>query len=228
VIESARAAAERACVPIVTGDTKVVGRGNGDQIFINTSGIGIVAPGTCLGSAQVRAGDAIVLSGPIGDHGIAIMAHRAGLDLGGDVTSDTAPLHGLADAILHAAPDVHAMRDPTRGGVAATLVEIATRRRLGIEVDEMAIPVRDAVRGACELLGLDPLLVANEGKLVAFVPERSVEQVLLAMRAHPLGRHAARIGTVTENHPAVVELVTPVRGRRVLDLPYAEPLPRIC
>jgi hydrogenase expression/formation protein HypE len=228
VVESARRAAERAGVAIVTGDTKVVGRGSGDQIFINTSGIGVVAPGVRLGSAEVRAGDAIVLSGPIGDHGIAIMAHRAGLALDGDVVSDTAPLHGLAEAILQAAPDVHAMRDPTRGGVAATLVEIATRRRLGIEVDEAAIPIREPVRGACELLGLDPLLVANEGKLVAFVPEENAERVVAAMRAHPLGRHATRIGTVTDAHPGVVELVTPVRGRRVLDLPFAEPLPRIC
>ncbi len=228
VIESARRAAERAGIPIVTGDTKVVGRGSGDQIFINTSGLGIVPRGVVLGSAHVRAGDAILLSGPIGDHGIAIMAHRSGLDLGGDVVSDTAPLHGLSEAILTAAPEVHAMRDPTRGGVAATLVEIASRRRLGIEVDESTLPMRDAVRGACELLGLDPLLVANEGKLVAFVPEAAAERALAAMRAHPLGRHAARIGSVTEAHPTIVELATPVGGRRVLDLPFAEPLPRIC
>ena len=228
VIESARKAALRAGVAVVTGDTKVVGRGNGDGVFVNTSGIGAVPPGVALGSAQVRPGDAILVSGPIGDHGIAIMAHRAGLELEGDLMSDTAPLHGLTAAILHACPDVHAMRDPTRGGVAATLVEIATRRKLGIEVDEAAIPVRDAVRGACELLGLDPLLVANEGKLVVFVPDASAGRALAAMRAHPLARHAARIGSVTAAHPAVVELITPVGGRRLLDLPFAEPLPRIC
>ena len=228
VIDSARWAAAQAGVPIVTGDTKVVGRGAGDQVFINTSGIGVVPPGVALGSAQIRPGDAILLSGPIGDHGIAIMAQRAGLELDGDVVSDTAPLHELSAAILRACPDVHAMRDPTRGGVAATLVEIATRRRLGIEADEAAIPVRPVVRGACELLGLDPLLVANEGKLVVFVPEPSAAAALAAMRAHPLARHAARIGTVTDAHPGVVELRTPVRGRRVLDLPFAEPLPRIC
>jgi hydrogenase expression/formation protein HypE len=228
VIESARRAASRARVPIVTGDTKVVGRGAGDQIFINTAGVGRVPAGRVLGSAQVRAGDQILLSGPIGDHGVAIMAQRAGLELDGDVASDTAALHELAAAILTAAPGVHAMRDPTRGGLAATLVELATRRRLGIEVDEATIPIRDEVRGACELLGLDPLLVANEGKLVVFVPEREAERALAAMRSHSLGRHAARIGSVTSNHPAVVELVTPVRGRRLLDLPYAEPLPRIC
>ncbi len=227
VVESARRAAAEAGVSIVCGDTKVVGRGSGDQVFINTSGIGVVPAGVELGSAHVRPGDAILLSGPIGDHGVAIMAHRAGLELG-DVTSDTAPLHGLSAALLRACPEIHAMRDPTRGGVAATLVEIATRRRLGIEVDEAAVPVRDAVRGACELLGLDPLLVANEGKLVVFVPEPRADDALAAMRAHPLGRHAARIGTVTNAHPGVVELITPVRGRRLLDLPFAEPLPRIC
>ena len=228
VVESARRAAAAAGVSIVTGDTKVVGRGSGDQVFINTSGIGVVPGGVQLGSAQVRAGDAILLSGSIGDHGVAIMAHRAGLELAGDVASDTAPLHDLSASLLRACPEIHAMRDPTRGGVAATLVEIATRRGLGIEVDEAAIPVRDAVRGACELLGLDPLLVANEGKLAVFVPEACADAALAAMRAHPLGRHAARIGTVTNAHPGVVELTTPVRGRRLLDLPFAEPLPRIC
>jgi len=228
VIESARRAAARVGVPIVTGDTKVVGRGSGDQVFINTSGIGMVPAGVELGSARVRAGDAILLSGPIGDHGVAIMAHRAGLELDGDITSDTAPLHDLSAALLRACSDVHAMRDPTRGGVAATLVEIASRRRVGIEVTETAIPIREPVRGACELLGLDPLLVANEGKLVAFVPEREADRAVEALRAHPLGRHAARIGTVVDSHPGRVELVTPVRGRRVLDLPFAEPLPRIC
>jgi hydrogenase expression/formation protein HypE len=227
IVDSARRAAAAAGVSIVCGDTKVVGHGSCDQVFINTSGIGLVPPGVALGSARVRAGDAILLSGPIGDHGVAIMAHRAGLELG-DVTSDTAPLHGLSAALLRACPQIHAMRDPTRGGVAATLVEIATRRRLGVEVDEAAVPVRDAVRGACELLGLDPLLVANEGKLVVFVPDACADDALAAMRAHPLGRHAARIGTITDAHPGVVELITPVRGRRLLDLPFAEPLPRIC
>ncbi|HEY3802336.1 MAG TPA: hydrogenase expression/formation protein HypE [Kofleriaceae bacterium] len=227
VIGSAKRAAERAGVSIVTGDTKVVERGHGDQMFINTSGIGVVPAGVELGSAKIRPGDAIVLSGPIGDHGVAIMAHRAGLSLG-DLVSDTAALHSLCEAIVRSGAEVHAMRDPTRGGVAATLVEIATRRRLGIEADEAAIPVREPVRGACELLGLDPLLVANEGKLVAFVAERDADRLVAAMREHPLGRHATRIGFVTGAHPSVVELVTPVGGRRTLDLPFAEPLPRIC
>jgi hydrogenase expression/formation protein HypE len=228
VIESARRAAAHVGVPIVTGDTKVVGRGSGDQVFINTSGVGIVPAGVVLGSACIRAGDAILISGTIGDHGVAIMAQRSGLDLGGDVKSDTAALHDLTAALLHACPDVHAMRDPTRGGVAATLVEIATRRRLGIEVDEAQIPVHDVVRGACELLGLDPLLVANEGKLIVFLPAASAARALEVLRSHPLGRHAARIGSVTENHPTRVELATPVGGRRILDLPFAELLPRIC
>ncbi len=228
VLDSIQRAARRAGVPVVTGDTKVVERGHADKIFINTSGIGAIPPGVTLGSERVQPGDAILLSGPIGDHGVAIMAHRAGLELGGDVVSDTAPLHELSAALVETCPELHAMRDPTRGGVAATLVEIATRRALGVEVDEASIPIRDPVRGACELLGLDPLLVANEGKLIVFVPEAAADRALATMRAHPLGRHAVRIGTVTDRHPSVVELITPVRGRRRLDLPFAEPLPRIC
>ena len=190
VVASVRRAAERAGVTVVTGDTKVVGRGSGDKIFINTSGIGLVPDGVSLGSARVRPGDAVLVSGSIGDHGMTILGARERLGLEGDLCSDTAPLHELCAAVLAAFPDVHAMRDPTRGGVAATLVEIATRRRLGVEVDERAVPVKDVVRGACELLGLDPLLVANEGKLVVFVPEEGAERVLGAMRAHPLGRQA--------------------------------------
>ena len=228
VIASVQRASRAAGVPIVTGDTKVVGRGQADRLFVNTSGIGVIPPGVRLGSEHVAPGDAILVSGPIGDHGVAIMAHRAGLALDGDVRSDTAALHTLAAALLEACPDVHAMRDPTRGGIAATLVEISSRRRLGIEVDEAAIPIREPVRGACELLGLDPLLVANEGKLVVFVPEASAARAVAALRAHPLGAQAARIGRVTAAHPGTVELITPVRGRRLLDLPFAEPLPRIC
>jgi hydrogenase expression/formation protein HypE len=228
VVESARRAAERAGVRIVTGDTKVVGKGSGDKIFINTSGIGVVPRGVELSSSRVKAGDAILLSGTIGDHGMAILSRREGLEFEGELRSDTAALHELAAAALRAGPGIHAMRDPTRGGVAATLVEIASRRHLGIEVDETAIPVRDTVRGACEILGLDPLLVANEGKLVAFVPADQSGQVLDALRRHPLGRDAARIGRVTDSHPGFVILKTPVGGERVLDLPFGEALPRIC
>lgn len=228
VVESARVAAARAGVPIATGDTKVVGRGAVDGIFVNTSGIGLVPPHVELSSQRVRPGDVIVVSGPIGDHGVTILATRAGLELEGNLSSDTAPLDELCAAVLAAAPDIHAMRDPTRGGVAATLVEIASRRRVGIEIDEAAIPVNDAVRGACELLGLDPLHIANEGKVVVFVPEASCEAALAALRAHPLGRQAARIGRVTESHPGTVRVRSPAGGWRVLDLPWAELLPRIC
>ncbi len=228
VVESARRASERIGVPIVTGDTKVVGRGSGDKVFVNTSGIGLVPPGIELSSRHVRAGDAILLSGTIGDHGVAILSKREGLEFEGEIESDTAPLHELVQAALAAFSGIHAMRDPTRGGVAATLVEIASRQRLGIEVDENAIPIHDTVRGACEILGLDPLLVANEGKIVAFVPEEGSEAVLRALRSHPLGRHASRIGRVTSEHPGFVVLRTPIGGDRILDLPFAEALPRIC
>jgi hydrogenase expression/formation protein HypE len=228
VVESARGAAERAGVQIVTGDTKVVGRGSGDKVFVNTSGIGVVPAGISLSSRHVRPGDAIILSGTIGDHGVTILSTREGIELDGELSSDTEPLHELAAAALEGFPGIHAMRDPTRGGLAATLVEIASRRRVGIEVDERAIPVRDTVRGACELLGLDPLFVANEGKLVAFVPEPGADSVLAAMRAHPLGRRASRIGRVTADHAGIVVLRTPIGGDRVLDLPFAEALPRIC
>jgi hydrogenase expression/formation protein HypE len=228
LVASAARAAARAGVPIVTGDTKVVGRGHGDKIFVNTSGVGQVPAGVELGSRRVRAGDAVVISGTIGDHGIAVMAAREGLALEGELVSDTAPLGGLVAEVLRACPDTHAMRDPTRGGLAATLVEIAARQRLGISLDETAVPVRDTVRGACELLGLDPLLVANEGKLVAFVPPEHAPAVVDAMRAHPLGRQAVCIGKVTEENSGLVVARTAVGGLRIVDLPYGEQLPRIC
>jgi hydrogenase expression/formation protein HypE len=228
VLASVQRAAVRAGVSVVTGDTKVVGRGSCDKIFINTAGIGLARPGVKPCSSRVRAGDVILLSGTVGDHGIAVLSTREGLDLHGDIASDTAPLHGLCEALLDACPDLHAMRDPTRGGVAASLVEIAERRNLGIDVDEVAFPVRSVVRGACEILGLDPLLIANEGKVLAFVPEHGAANALAAMKAHPLGRHASQIGHVTGEHPGRVVVRTAVGGRRVLDLPFAEPLPRIC
>jgi hydrogenase expression/formation protein HypE len=228
VLASVRRAADRAGVLVVTGDTKVVNRGKGDKLFVNTAGIGAPIAGSSLSSGRVAPGDAILLSGTVGDHGVAILSQREGLAFGGEARSDTAPLHDLVATVLEAFPDVHAMRDPTRGGVAATLVEIASRRRFGMEVDETAIPVRDAVRGACEILGLDPLHVANEGKLVAFVPEEGATAALQAMRAHPLGRDAVRIGRVTHEHPGLVALRTPIGGQRVLDLPFGESLPRIC
>jgi hydrogenase expression/formation protein HypE len=228
IIASVRSAADRAEVPIVTGDTKVVGRGNADRIFINTSGIGLVPSGVELGSTRVQPGDTIILSGTVGDHGVAVLAQRNGLELQGSLSSDTAALHELVSTLLDACPHVHAMRDPTRGGLAASLVEIASRRGLGIDVDETSVPIRDDVRGACELLGLDPWLVANEGKLIAFVPERYVTEALGALTRHPLGRNAARIGTVTTAHPGSVVARTPLGTHRVIDLPLHEPLPRIC
>jgi hydrogenase expression/formation protein HypE len=228
VVESVRRAAERAGVKVVTGDTKVVNRGKGDKVFVNTAGIGELLPGARLSTSRVQEGDAILLSGTIGDHGITILSQREGIDLGGGFQSDTAPLHDLVARMIEVCPDIHAMRDPTRGGVAATLVEIASRRKVGIAIDEEAVPIRDEVRGACEILGLDPLLVANEGKLICFVPEPFADAVLRAMRNHPLGRNAARIGAVTSTRPGLVLARTAIGGQRIVDLPYGEALPRIC
>jgi len=228
VVASMRDAAAEAGVTIVAGDTKVVGRGSADKLFVNTSGIGLVPEGVELSAKQVRPGDAVLVSGSIGDHGMAIMAARQSLGLEGDLTSDTAPLHGLVEALLAACPEVHALRDPTRGGVNATLHEMAAAARVGIEIAEDAIPVRDAVRGACEILGLDPLSVANEGKLVALVPESHAETALSALRAHPLGKGAVRLGATTTEHPGRVLVRTVFGSRRVLEQPYGELLPRIC
>jgi hydrogenase expression/formation protein HypE len=228
VVSSMRRAALEAGVLVVTGDTKVVGRGSGDKIFINTSGIGIVPEGVRLGADRIRPGDSVLLSGTVGDHGTAVLSLRESLGLESSIVSDSAPLHDLVDRILAAAPETHAMRDPTRGGVAGTCHEIASRAGLGIELWEDSVPVREEVLGACELLGLDPLNVANEGKLVAFVPEPSSEAALRAMRADPLGEQAVRIGVVTEAHPGRVLMRTAIGASRVLERPYGELLPRIC
>jgi hydrogenase expression/formation protein HypE len=228
VVLSMREAALSAGVSVVTGDTKVVGKGSGDKVFINTSGIGIVPPGVTISAERARPGDAVLLSGTVGDHGMAIMSTRQALGLEGTILSDSAPLHGLVERMLAACPDIHAMRDPTRGGVAATWQEIASRAGIGIEVDEESVPVREEVRGACELLGFDPLHVANEGKLVAFVPEAHAEAVLAAMRSHPLGTGAVRVGSATAEHPGLVVVRTAIGGTRVLERPYGELLPRIC
>ena len=228
IVLSMRQAARAAGVTVVTGDTKVVGKGSADKVFINTSGLGVVPPGIVISAERARAGDAVLLSGTVGDHGMAIMSEREGLGLEGAIASDTAPLHELVARMLEACPDVHALRDPTRGGVAGVLCEIATRAGIGVEIDETAIPVREEVRGACEILGFDPLYVANEGKLVAFVPEPAADEVIAAMRRHPHGRGAVRIGRATAEHPGLVVMRTAIGGNRVLERPYGELLPRIC
>lgn len=228
VVASVKEAARSAGVQVVTGDTKVVGRGSGDKVFITTSGIGRVWDGIEMSSSRVRPGDVILVSGTMGDHGMAILSQREGMSFDEPIESDTAPLHHLVEVMLDAFPGIHALRDPTRGGLAATLVEIASRRKLGMEIDETAVPIRDSVRGACEILGIDPFFVANEGKLVAFVPEEGAEAVLEAMRAHPLGAGAVRIGRVVEDRRGMVRVRTTIGGERVLDLPFGEVLPRIC
>ena len=193
------AAAKRAGVSIVTGDTKVVERGSGDQVFINTSGIGCVPQGLQLSASLVKPGDHILLSGPLGDHGITILSQREGLEVDGDLKSDAAPLYSLAQAVLRAAPNARCMRDLTRGGLSSALNEIAGSARVGMEIDERKIPVREAVRGACELFGLDPLYVANEGKLIAIVPAEEAAATLAAMRSNEVGAEATDIGVATEN-----------------------------
>ncbi len=228
VAESMGRAAEAIPIEIVTGDTKVVEKGSGDGLFINTTGIGLVPDGVHLSPLLVRPGDRVLISGPIGDHGIAILAEREGIEFATELASDSAPLHGIAAAILAASPEIHAMRDPTRGGVSSALNEIAARAGVGITIEETAIPVREEVRGACEMLGLDPLYVANEGKLLAFVDSRAAETVLDAMRRHPLGSDAAIIGTVTGAHPGLVLLRTPFGTTRIVDMLPGDQLPRIC
>jgi hydrogenase expression/formation protein HypE len=227
IVASMAEAARAAGVPIVTGDTKVVPRGAADGIFITTSGVGLVPAGVNISASLARPGDKILLSGSIADHGMAVMSKREGLEFEGDIQSDTAALHRLV-AEMVAAGEIHALRDPTRGGLGATLVEIATTAAIGVEAESAAIPVREPVRAACELLGLDPLFVANEGKLAAFVAPESAARILEAMRANPLGRDAVLIGEAVESHPGMVLLKTEIGGTRVVDLPFGEQLPRIC
>ena len=228
VIDSMAQAAAAAGVPIVTGDTKVVHRGKADQLFVNTSGVGIVDADVRLSADTVRPGDVVLVSGYIGDHGMAVMLAREALELEADIESDSAPLHTLVAALLDAAPHTRTIKDPTRGGVATTLNEIANRARVAIAVDEDRVPVRVAVRGACEILGLDPLHIANEGKLVAVVPADEAHAALAALRAHPLGLDAAVIGDVQTEPPGMVLLRTGIGGSRVLDMLVGDPLPRIC
>jgi hydrogenase expression/formation protein HypE len=228
VVVSMQEAARRAGVALVTGDTKVVDRGKGDKIFINTSGIGRILPGVTIHPRRATPGDFIILSGRIADHGIAIMSVREGLTFETELRSDTAPLNGLVEAMLAVCPDIHVLRDPTRGGVASVLNEIADEAGVGITIHEESIPLGDEVRGACEMLGLDPLYVANEGKLIAFVPPDQADGVLAAMRRHASGSQAAIIGKVVSDHPGVVTMRTTIGGTRVVDMIAGEQLPRIC
>jgi hydrogenase expression/formation protein HypE len=227
VVESMARAAGAAGVRLLAGDTKVVPRGNGDGLFVNTTGVGLVREPGRLGAGRVAAGDAVVVSGTIGDHGTAIMLARGDLDIESDVESDTAALHGLCAAML-AAGDVHLMRDATRGGVATVLNEVANEAQLAVAIREEAVPVRDEVRGAAEILGIDPLYVANEGKLVAVVAAADADAVLAAMRAHPLGVRASLIGELRAEPPGMVFMHTAFGGSRVVDMLIGDPLPRIC
>ena len=228
IADSMARAASAAGVPVVTGDTKVVERGSGDGVYVTTTGIGIVPPGVNLSASHVLPGDAVSLSGAIGDHGIAMLSSREGLELDGDIASDSAPLNGLVETMLAVTGQVHAMRDPTRGGLASTLNEIAKQSQVGIALREDAIPVHSGVRGACEVLGLDPLHVANEGKLVAFVPMAHAAEVLDAMRRHPLGAEAALIGSVVERDRGMVTMRTLFGTTRIVDMLPGDQLPRIC
>jgi hydrogenase expression/formation protein HypE len=228
IVASMQAAAQRAGVSIVTGDTKVVERGKADGCYINTAGVGALQRDVALGVANARPGDAILVSGPIGDHGVTIMLARGELDIEADVTSDTAPLNGLVADLLDQVSGVRALRDATRGGVATILNEIATAAGVGILVTEDEIPVRPEVRGASELLGIDPMYVACEGRLVAVVDAQDADRALAALRAHPLGEQAAIIGRVTAEPPGIVQLKTAFGGTRIVDLLVGDPLPRIC
>ncbi len=228
VVRSMSAAAREAGVLLVTGDTKVVNRGKGDKIFITTTGLGIVDNSVRISADRARPGDKILLSGTIGDHGMAIMSQRENLEFDGSMESDTAALHTLVADMLNAGIEIHCLRDPTRGGVATTLNEIAASSRAGMIIDERQIPVREAVQGACEILGLDPLYVANEGKLLAIVKSDSAAIALQRMREHPLGRDAQVIGEVVSEHAGMVLMKTAIGGTRVVDVLFGEQLPRIC
>ena len=233
IVESMRDAAQEAGVQLVTGDTKVVNRGKGDKIFITTTGVGLIEGPIEISASRARPGDKILINGYVGDHGMAIMSQRENLEFEGAIESDCASLNSLVGTMLDVAGatdagPIHVLRDPTRGGVATTLNEIAGRSNVGMLLQERAIPVRESVRGACELLGLDPLYVANEGKLLAIVDPAAADAVLQRMREHPLGKDAAIIGEVVAEHAPMVRMKTSVGGTRILDLMFGEQLPRIC
>lgn len=221
-------AARRAGVAIITGDTKVVERGHGDGCYINTAGVGLVPKGIAIAPTAARTGDVVILSGTIGDHGMAIMSVREGLEFEAEIKSDSAPLAAMVAAIIDACPDTHVLRDPTRGGIAATLNEIAAASRCGIQVDEAKVPVNPIVQSACEILGFDPFLLANEGKLVCMVPAEFADDVLATIKSDPFGVDAAIIGKVIDRHPGMVVAKTAIGASRVITVPIGEQLPRIC
>jgi hydrogenase expression/formation protein HypE len=228
VAQSMRQAADATEVELVTGDTKVVDRGKGDGIFINTAGIGVVAPNVDIGPGKVRANDVILVNGDLGRHGVAIMAVREGLAFESTIESDSAPLSDLVQTLLRDGVNIHCMRDCTRGGLASVLVEIAETSNMPIHIDARSIPVREDVRGACEILGLDPLYVANEGRCALFVAPRDAERALAIMHAHPLGQGACCVGSVSGNTPGVVTLKSSIGSHRIIELLSGEQLPRIC
>ena len=228
VVRSMREAARRAGIVLVTGDTKVVDKGKGDGVFINTAGIGVVEAPADIGPAAVRSGDAVLVSGDLGAHGVAVLSVREGLEFESPIVSDTAPLWAPIEALLRAGIEVHCLRDLTRGGLASALNEIAEAGQVGIRVEEAAVPVSEAVQGACEILGLDPLYVANEGRFVAFVPQGDAERAVEVLQRLPVSAGAARIGAVTEGPRGVVALESRIGGHRVLDMLSGEQLPRIC
>ena len=228
IVRSMAEAAREAGVQVVAGDTKVVERGHGDGVYINTTGVGIVMEGIDVGTDRAQPSDIVLLSGTVGDHGIAVLSQREGLAFETELVSDSTPLNGLVEALLAAAPHTHCLRDATRGGLAAALNELAGTSQVGIEIEEAAVPIRPAVAAACEMLGFDPLTVANEGKLIAFVPPEEADAALDALQAHPLGQEAACIGIITGEHAEMVLARTSIGGRRVVDMPLGELLPRIC
>ena len=228
IVASMRKAADEAGVAIVTGDTKVVGRGMADKLFVTTSGIGVISPDRNLAADRVRPGDVAIVNGVLGDHGAAIMAARGDMALSATIRSDCQPLSALMEAVITAAPDVRASRDATRGGLASALNEIAAAAAVGIEIDEIALPLRPEVKGVCEILGLDPLYLANEGTLVLFAPPDQADAALQAMRSMDAGRDAVTIGRATEAHPGVVVMKTVFGGGRIVDMLVGEQLPRIC
>lgn len=228
VVQSMRAAADSAGVKLVTGDTKTVDRGKADKIFVNTSGIGVVPEGVNIHPSRAKTGDKIIVSGPIAVHGIAIMSVREGLEFETEIASDTAALHELVDALIKAKIDIHVLRDPTRGGVTSALTEIAQAANVGMLLEEAAIPISEEVKGACEILGLDPLYVANEGKCLAIVAKQDADHAVASLRQHPLGRQAVIVGEIVAEHPGLVMMRTQVGGTRVVDMLSGEQLPRIC